>query len=388
MRAAYRNANEPDDRNDNLGFRCARAHERVGESAPEQADLRGVACTGACSPKHDGGRRAGRGAGWPLERSPACRRGCADVTEVVDAGWHPLADGAPPDWASAWGQDRFGVWVAFTIAEVTQRMRWIPPGRFLMGSPAAEAGRWDDEGPQHEVTLAEGFWLFDTPCTQALWQAVMGSNPSQFQSPTRPVERVSLEDVRAFLERVNALVPGLDLALPSEARWEYACRAGTTTATWAGDLETGEERIAPVLDPISWYAGNADAGTHPVALKAANLSGLYDMLGNVWEWCADEWHDSYVGAPSDGSPWTDRDRGPAFRVVRGGSWYGEARYVRAASRNYGEPVVRYGILGFRCARVQVSGQRSGGRLGASAASGASTRRRPSRRGQAARSGRP
>jgi formylglycine-generating enzyme required for sulfatase activity len=240
---------------------------------------------------------------------------------------------------------RFGVYADLTIATThgvaTQRLRWIPPGRFMMGSPEGEEGRRSAEGPQHEVTLAEGVWLFDTPCTQALWQAVMGGNPSRFKSPTRPVEQVSFEDVQGFLDKVNALVPGLDLGLPSEAQWEYACLGGTETATYAGDMRIAGECNAPVLDAIAWYGGNSGvgfeldngydssewkekqyehtrAGTRPVAQKAANPWGLYDMLGNVWEWCDDRWHDSYRGAPTEGSAWIDPG-GAASRVVRGGS---------------------------------------------------------------------
>ena len=115
------------------------------------------------------------------------------------AAWHPLIDGHPPPWASAWGQDAHGIFVAFTVGGVTQHLRWIPPGRFMMGSPDTEAGRFDNEGPQHEVRISQGFWLFDTPCTQALWEAVMGENPSYFRSPDRPVEQVSWDDVQQFL---------------------------------------------------------------------------------------------------------------------------------------------------------------------------------------------
>ncbi|MEO5372602.1 MAG: formylglycine-generating enzyme family protein, partial [Magnetococcus sp. DMHC-1] len=192
-----------------------------------------------------------------------------------------------------------------TFQGVTQRLRRIPPGRFLMGSPEDEPGRFPDEGPQHEVTIAKGFWLFDTPCTQALWQAVMGENPSRFKSPDRPVEQVSFEDVQKFLEQINRKVPGLDLILPSEAWWEYACRAGTTTALCTGGIEILGERNAPALNLIAWYGGNSGqgfelaegedsrmwpekqyphtkAGSRPVKLKEPNPWGLYDMLGNVW----------------------------------------------------------------------------------------------------------
>ncbi len=285
--------------------------------------------------------------------------------------------GRAPKWAETWGIDDHGPWVSFSVAaadgsRVEQRLRWCPPGRFQMGSPPEEAGRFDWEGPQHEVTLQTGFWLFDTPCTQALWQAVMGDNPSEFKSPTRPVETVSYRDARKFLTAINKRVKGLKLTLPSEAQWEYACRAGTTTATYAGDLEILGGRNAPVLDAIAWYGGNSGvgfeldngydvsgwadkqydekrAGTHPVGQKAANPFGLYDMLGNVWEWCADAWHDTYEDAPADGA--ARPGGGSAARVMRGGSWNDLARNVRAACRGGSGPDDRAGLLGFRCARV-------------------------------------
>ncbi len=237
-----------------------------------------------------------------------------NVLPIIDNAWHPLANGCPPDWASGWGQDRQGVFVEFTWLEVTQRLRWIPSGRFWMGSPESEPGRYSDEGPRHPVTLGQGFWLFDTPCTQALWETVMGNNPSRFQSPSRPMEQVSWDDVQGFLTQINARIPGLDLVLPSEAQWEYACRAGTETASYSGGLDILGERNAPALDPIAWYGGNSGvdidlengedssswkekqyphklAGTRPVKLKRANPWGLYDMLGNVWEWCHDGMRD-------------------------------------------------------------------------------------------------
>lgn len=120
-----------------------------------------------------------------------------------------MADGCPPQWASGWGQDRYGVFVEFTLDEITQRLRWIPPGRFQVGSPESERGglaKHEWEGPPHEVILSEGFWLFDTPCTQVLWKAVMGDNPSRSQSPNRPVEQVSWEDVQRFLHQINARI--------------------------------------------------------------------------------------------------------------------------------------------------------------------------------------
>jgi formylglycine-generating enzyme required for sulfatase activity len=308
------------------------------------------------------------------------------IAEVIDAAVHPLADGEPPDWACGWGHDRFGVFVEFSVGAVVQRLRWIPPGRFTMGSPADEEGRFEFEGPQHEVTIAEGFWLFDTPCTQELWEAVTEENPSRFKSPTRPVEQVTFADVQRFISRLNDRVPRLELSLPSEAQWEYACRAGTEAATYAGTMPILGENNAPVLDQIAWYGGNSGvgfelddgfvsggwrekqypherAGTRLVKSKAANPWGLYDMLGNVLEWCADEWHDTYDGVPTDGSAWLDSEGGAASRVVRGGSWDFVARYVRAAFRLHLGPAVRGSYLGFRCARVQIVSPASEARAG-------------------------
>ena len=296
----------------------------------------------------------------------------------LDSAWHPLVDGNPPPWASEWAQDRFGVSVSFTVpgadrrSDVIQRLRWIPPGRFLMGSPETEAGRWDDEGPRHEVTISHGFWLADTPCTQALWQAVTGDNPSRFNSADRPVERVSWDAVQAFLAGINERIPGLDLVLPTEAQWEYACRAGTETAAYAGDLRILGANNAPALDPIAWYGGNSGqgfeldegedssgwpnkqyphtkAGTRLVGLKEPNAWGLSDMLGNVWEWCADGQRAYTADAVTDP---TGSSEAGAGRVLRGGSWHYDARRVRSAYRSASDPGGRSGYVGFRCARVQ------------------------------------
>ena len=288
-----------------------------------------------------------------------------------------------PEWAKSMGRDRFGLWADIAVESkqgqpVTQRLRWIPPGRFMMGSPDDEPGRWYAEGPQHLVTIAQGYWLFDTPCTQALWEAVMGDNPSYFKSyfksPRRPVEQVSWNNAKTFLQRINEKCEGMDLALPNEAQWEYACRAGSDTALYTGPIEIHGERNAPALDDIAWYGGNSGvgfdlnnghdtsgwwemqypnpkSGTREVGQKQPNPWGLYDMLGNVWEWVEDPWHDSYQGAPIDGSLWQSTDAG-GTKVLRGGSWHVNSRYCRSASRHYYDPDNRLDYAGFRCARFQ------------------------------------
>ena len=248
---------------------------------------------------------------------------------------HPLTTGCPPRWASAWGQDIYGPWCAFRLGEVRQRLRWIPPGRFRMGSPTNERGRWDHEGPRHEVRLTQGFWLFDTPCTQGLWQAVMETNPSQFRGEQRPVERVSWDDCQHFLTALNQQCPELSLRLPTEAQWEYACRAGTETPRYAAELNA-----------IAWYERNSQDTTHEVAQKRPNAWGLYDMLGNVWEWCRDGMRTYARGSVVD--PVGPTEAG-AYRALRGGSWLHSARLVRAALRNGDHPGNRDFLTGFRAA---------------------------------------
>ncbi|MCU0875874.1 MAG: formylglycine-generating enzyme family protein [Pirellulaceae bacterium] len=276
--------------------------------------------------------------------------------------------GRPPNWAdeNGWGTDERGHWVTFSIEnkqgqKITQRMRWIEPRTFQMGSPEDELERSSSESPQHPVTIRRGFWLFDTACTQALWEAVIGENPSHFKGADRPVENVSWHGCQDFLKRLNEHLPGLDLVLPSEAQWEYACRAGTTTPFSFGANITPEQVNYNGDYP---YAGGKKGlyrhETVPVASLPPNPWGLYEMHGNVWEWTQDHWHDNYRGVPSDGSAWEDRDAG-ALRVLRGGSWFNDARFVRAAFRDLVHPDNRLGRLGFRCARVQ-PGAEPGGRV--------------------------
>lgn len=290
---------------------------------------------------------------------------------------HPLVHGHPPSWAWGWGKDRFGIFTEIRVGEVEQTMRWIPPGSFRMGSPQSEAGHWEDEGPQHRVELTQGFWLADTPCTQALWMEVMGENPSRFQDPPRPVEQVSWEECQEFCKKLNERLAGFDARLPTEAQWEHACRAGTETATWLGDLEILGTCNAPLLDEVAWYSGNSGvdfdleegvssadwpnkqyphetAGTRKVGTREPNPWGLYDMLGNVFEWCWD-WKGGYeMGELIDPAGPEDGSR----RVLRGGSWLSHARRVRAASRRWAPPGGRRWDCGFRLSsQVQVRGAR-------------------------------
>ncbi|WP_442774827.1 SUMF1/EgtB/PvdO family nonheme iron enzyme [Sphaerotilus montanus] len=242
-----------------------------------------------------------------------------------------------PAWASEWGEDRYGVFADLEISGVTQRMRWIPPGWFLMGSPSDEAERSDFEGPHHEVTLTEGYWLADTACTQALWKAVTGKIPSQFKDdPQLPVEKVSSDDVtERFLPALNRQLGEGAAYLPTEAQWEYACRAGTTTAYEFGDA------FDPARANVSGGAGN----TVPVRQFPPSRWGLYQMHGNVLEWCADarrSYTEESVTDPEGGQDGSDR-------AVRGGSWLCVAKWSRSAFRGINTRYFRLGSFGFRFA---------------------------------------
>ena len=241
-------------------------------------------------------------------------------------------------WVDA-GLDAYGEWAVLEVSGVPVRMRYIEAGSFLMGSPENEEGREADES-QHMVTLTRGFWLAETETTQELWSAVMGDNPSNFEGPKRPVEHVSWEDVQGFFTSVNALVAGAGLRLPTEAEWEYGCRAGTSGNWYAN------------LDDAAWWSENSGDETHVAGSKLANVWGLRDMLGNVNEWCSD-WYGDYPSSEASDPPGPETGSG---RVARGGSWTGLATNVRAANRYKVELERRSYSLGFRIARASVEGE--------------------------------
>lgn len=205
----------------------------------------------------------------------------------------------------------------------------IPAGSFQMGSLAEK-----DSQPVHSVTFAAPFYLSQHETTQEQWQALMKSNPSRFKGTNLPVESVSFNDVQQFLAALNRLEDGYEYRLPSEAEWEYAARAGQT-----GDA-------LPELAEQAWYEDNTNS-TRPVGQKKANAFGLYDMFGNVAEWCADNWHDNYRGAPADGSVWLATGANRPLRVIRGENWYSPANQITRAYRNYEEASQSSPRVGFR-----------------------------------------
>jgi formylglycine-generating enzyme required for sulfatase activity len=225
------------------------------------------------------------------------------------------------------------------LPRIATDMVRIPAGSFEMGCQSGRDGSChSDEKPVHGVNL-EAFEIGKFEVTQAQWKAVMGNNPSEFEGcgDSMPVENISWEDIQTFIQKLNAKT-GKHYRLPSEAEWEYACRAG-------GDGKyCGGENV----DALAWHDDNSNKTTHPVGKKQANVWGLYDMSGNVWEWVQDWKHDDYSGAPTDGSAWEDSGE---YRVLRGGSWNIITLNLRAACRNLSVPSFRNGDFGFRLART-------------------------------------
>ncbi len=233
-------------------------------------------------------------------------------------------------------------------------LKRIPAGTFVMGSPSNESGRYSDEGPQHQVTITKDFYLGKYEVTQAQWRAVMGSNPARSYGVGNdyPVYYVSWNDCQTFITRLNGMGLGT-FRLPTEAEWEYACRAGTTTRFYWGDSEAED-----IMKQYCWYFRNAndgywtnphadEEGTQPVGLKIPNDFGLYDMSGNVWEWCTDYYDSGYYSRTPESDPVNQSNQFGSDRVVRGGCWHGYPGTVRSACR-YGDiPGVPWHDIGFR-----------------------------------------
>ncbi len=263
----------------------------------------------------------------------------------------------PESWAAEWGEDHYGFWQAFIYKDVRCVFRWIDAGTFLMGSPKNEVDRepWGKE-TQHKVTLTQGFWIAETAVTQALWQAVMGDNPSRFSDDlNNPVEQVSWDDCQKFIATLSpllhqspfsqALKSELHLRLPFEAEWEYACRAGNQTPFSFG------ENISP--DQVNYNGeypyhkaekGEYRGETVKVASLPCNAWGLYEMHGNVWEWCED-YYQSDLGSGDVTNPAGATES--SERVVRGGSWDNYGKRVRSALRGLNSPDIRGNYLGLR-----------------------------------------
>ena len=216
-------------------------------------------------------------------------------------------------------------------------MVWCPAGTFMMGRYPGEQDSFSYESPQHQVTLTKGFWMGKYEVTQAQWLTLMQTNPSLFTGiPNRPVDRVTWDETQTFISALNALGEGT-FRLPTEAEWEYACRAGTSTRFYWGD-----DREYTQIENYTWYQANSESVTHTGGLKLPNAFGLFDMTGNVFEWCQDNYESYTSDAATDPT-------GPATglgRVFRGGAWYTDS-YPRSAARYYGSVTSRDGDCGFR-----------------------------------------
>ena len=225
----------------------------------------------------------------------------------------------------------------FTVNGVSFEMVRVEGGTFRMGATSEQKDEaWDGEKPVHSVTLSS-YYIGKTEVTQALWQAVMGSNPSGFKGADLPVECVSWDDCQEFIQKLNSLT-GRNFRLPTEAEWEFACRGGNNSR---GYKYSGRNK----LGSVAWYNGNSGGKTHPVGTKTPNELGIYDMSGSVWEWCND-WYGSYT-ANSQANP-TGPQSGSG-RVRRGGSWFNDARSCRSSNRNGNYPPDRCNFLGLRLA---------------------------------------
>jgi formylglycine-generating enzyme required for sulfatase activity len=220
----------------------------------------------------------------------------------------------------------------------------IPEGSFTIGSPESDPWAGPDEKPQRTVEV-EAFQMMTTEVTQAMWEAVTGENPSHFTGDgSRPVEMVSWDDCQEFIDALNSMGDGYVYRLPAEAEWEYACRAGTTARFYWGEIDSRW-----IVGRYCWFGDNSEETTHPVGLKLPNPWGLYDMIGNVAEWCQDWSHDGYEGLPDDGSAWVAG--GGEYRRIRGSWWTGTIPSLRSAFRGDYAPGHRLNYVGLRLVRT-------------------------------------
>ncbi len=352
VRSARRLRLTPGYRDDSIGFRLARGQsgaEPAGPPAARQRERRAAAGRPSVAPVP----RLGMGlVAKPPSDTPA-RQPIVISSDCERLILEPIIK---PDWADAIGRDRYGLFTDFSVQEVSQRMRWINPGRFMMGSPEDEVERFDNEG-LHKVTLSKGYWLADTACTQALWKAVMWDNPSHFKGTERPVEQVSWEKSMRWIARLNEKVSGLDMRLPTEAEWVYACRAGTPTPFWFGEnITTDQVNYRGTAPYAGGESGEYRAETVDVMALPCNDWGIYQMHGNVLEWCSD-WYGEYPTEPVKDPLGPRSGEG---RVLRGGSWYSSGGSVRSAQRDRDSPDYRAHDIGFRLARCQSESQQGSG----------------------------
>ncbi|WP_227657607.1 formylglycine-generating enzyme family protein [Candidatus Magnetaquicoccus inordinatus] len=248
--------------------------------------------------------------------------------------WVSVGEGKFPRWKVMQNQPELGTY--WRDLRTNMEFVWVPGGEYEMGN--LFAGGFGNEKPVHEVSL-NGFWLGRFPVIQEEWIALMGENPPAYREGERlPVEQVSWEDAQAFIDRLNEEEEGR-FRLPTEAEWEYAARSGGKKEEYAGGKEVNE---------VAWHSQNSAGSSHPVGGKEPNGLGLYDMSGNVLEWCSDWFDEEYYKKIPAANP-----KGPAkgtYRVLRGGSWDSAPNYVRTSARNYWEPDNRDFYTGFRVVR--------------------------------------
>jgi eukaryotic-like serine/threonine-protein kinase len=253
------------------------------------------------------------------------RRGLSDISRILEG----LRSSADISILSGWGEKTRIIRIA---PEVSMEFVFVPEGEFLMGSPESEGD--DDEHPQHLVKISDGFYLGKYPVTQEQWFSIMGKNGSTFKGARLPVDNVSWKDCRIFLKKLNDKMEDC-FRLPTEAEWEYACRAGSSTKYYWGDL---------IGSDFCWFALNSEGRTQEVGKKTPNAWGLHDMSGNVWEWCEDGYGGLYYLSSSPVNP---ENQAVGSRVLRGGSWVDEPSLCRSATRGRGDPVARDCFYGFR-----------------------------------------